>query len=121
MLFLDMFKSMMRNSWSRNVKGMKSSADQFATIGRERQKNFFNYTQRLIRENFMYRFQSPELNYMNREEAQFSSKFAPFVNERNVFELMEELEKAERHVSQNVNSKMVFFDLSLRITVLLKR
>lgn len=120
-MFLEMFKSMMRNSWSRNVKGMKGSADQFATIGRERQKNFFNYTQRLIRENFMYRFQSPELNYMNRDEAQFSAKFAPFVNERNVFELMEELEKAERHVSQNVNSKMVFFDLSLRITVLLKR
>jgi DNA polymerase-3 subunit delta' len=38
-----------------------------------------------------------------------------------VIDLMEELAKAERHITQNVNAKMVFFDLSLRITVLIKR
>lgn len=119
--YLNQFIGMMRNSWSRNVKGMKVMADEMAGIGRERQKNFFGYCQHLIRENFIYRFQSPELNYMNPEESSFSVKFAPFVNERNVFELMEELAKAEKHIAQNVNAKMVFFDLSLRLTVLLKR
>ena len=34
---------------------------------------------------------------------------------------MDELAKAELHISQNVNSKMVFFDLALRITVLIRR
>lgn len=120
-LFLEMFKGMMRNSWARNVRGMKDAADKFASLGRERQKNFLSFAQRLIRENFIYRFQNPELNYMNLDEAQFSTKFSPFVNERNVFELVEELERAERHITQNVNSKMIFFDLSLKITVLLKR
>lgn len=119
--FLEQFKGMMRNSWARNVKEMKLMADTLAGIGRERQKNFLEYCQHLIRENFMYRFQSPELNYMNRDESMFATKFAPFVNERNVFELMEELEKAERHIGQNVNAKMVFFDLGLRITVLIKK
>ena len=119
--FLEQFKAMMRNSWARNVKGMKAMADVMAGIGRELQKNFLSYCQHLIRENFMYRFQSPELNYMNLDEASFSVKFSPFVNERNVIDLMEELAKAERHITQNVNAKMVFFDLSLRITVLIKR
>lgn len=119
--FLEQFKGMMRNSWARNVKGMKEMADLLASIGRERQKNFLAYCQHLIRENFMYRFQSPELNYMNLDEAGFAVKFAPFVNERNVFDIMEELAKAEQHVAQNVNAKMVFFDLSLRLTVLIKR
>ncbi|MDR0750093.1 MAG: DNA polymerase III subunit delta [Tannerellaceae bacterium] len=119
--YLEQFKGMMRNSWARNVKGMKTSADLLAGIGRERQKNFFAYCQHLIRENFMYRFQSEELNYMNRKEAEFAVKFAPFVNERNVFELMDELAKAERHITQNVNAKMVFFDLALRITVFIRR
>ena len=118
--FLEQFKEIMRNSWARKVKGMKLMADRMAGIGRERQKNFFAYCQRLIRENFMYRFQSPELSYMNRQEAQFSTKFAPFVNERNVFALSDELAKAEQHITQNVNAKMVFFDLSLQITVLIK-
>lgn len=119
--FLEQFKSMMRNSWARNVKGMKAMADTMAGLGRERQKNFLAYCQHLIRENFVYRFQAPELNYMNLDEASFAVKFAPFVNERNVMDLMDELAKAERHISQNVNAKMVFFDLSLRITVFIKR
>lgn len=119
--FLEQFKAMMRNSWARNVKGMREMADVMAGIGRERQKNFLSYCQHLIRENFMYRFQSPDLNYMNHDEASFATKFAPFVNERNVFDLMDELAKAEQHIGQNVNAKMVFFDLGLRITVLIKR
>ena len=119
--YLEQFKGMMRNSWARNVRGMKDMADVLASIGRERQKNFLSYCQHLIRENFMYRFQSPELNYMNTDEAGFAVKFAPFINERNVIDIMDELAKAERHVTQNVNAKMVFFDLSLRLTVLIKR
>lgn len=119
--FLEQFKGMMRNSWARNVKGMKGMADLLAGIGRERQKNFLSYCQHLIRENFMYRFQSPELNYMNLDEAGFSVKFAPFINERNVFDIMEELAIAEQQIGQNVNAKMIFFDLSLRLTVLIKR
>lgn len=119
--FLEQFKGMMRNSWARNVKGMKEMADMMAGIGRERQKNFLSYCQHLIRENFMYRFQSADLNYMNLDEAGFAVKFAPFVNERNVFDLMDELAKAEYHIGQNVNAKMVFFDLGLKITVLIKR
>ncbi|WP_102408411.1 ATP-binding protein [Parabacteroides bouchesdurhonensis] len=119
--FLEQFKGMMRNSWARNVKGMKTMADTIAGIGRERQKNFLAYCQHLIRENFMYRFQSPDLNYMNLDEASFAIKFAPFVNERNVIDIMDELAKAEKDIAQNVNAKMVFFDLSLRLTVLIKR
>jgi DNA polymerase-3 subunit delta' len=118
--FLEQFKEMMRNSWTRNVKNMRAMSDQLAGIGRERQKNYLAYCQHLIRENFMYRFQSPELNYMNKTEADFSVKFAPFVNERNVFDLAAVLAKAEQHIAQNVNPKMVFFDLSLRITTLIK-
>lgn len=119
--FLEQFKSMMRNSWARNVKGMKHLAETLAGIGRERQKNFLAYCQHLVRENFVYRFQAPELNYMNREEAGFSVKFSPFINERNVIDIMNELAVAEQQITQNVNAKMVFFDLALQLTVLIKR
>lgn len=119
--YLEQFKGMMRNSWARNVRGMKEMADILASIGRERQKNFLAYCQHLIRENFIYRFQSPELNYMNIEESSFAVKFSPFINERNVIDIMDELAKAEIHVAQNVNAKMVFFDLALRLTVLIKK
>lgn len=119
--FLEQFKGMMRNSWARNVKGMRIMADEMAAIGRERQKAFLAYCQHLLRENFIYNFQTPELNFMLHEEALFSTKFAPFVNERNVVDLMQEIASAEQHITQNTNAKMVFFDLYLRLTVLLKR
>ena len=119
--FLQQFILMMRNSWSKNVKAMKIFADEMTSLRKERRRNFLAYCQRFIRENFIYRFQSSEMNYMNREEVNFAANFAPFINERNVFDLMEELTQADRHLAQNVNAKMVFFDLALRITTLLKQ
>ena len=41
-------------------------------MGRERQKNFLTYCQRLIRENFIYNFRNPELNYMTTQEGDFA-------------------------------------------------
>ncbi|MDR1407121.1 MAG: DNA polymerase III subunit delta [Tannerella sp.] len=120
-LFLEQFTRIMRNSWARDVKAMKAFAEEMAKMNKDRQKRFLSYCQRLIRENFMYRFQAAEMNYMNSEENTFSTRFAEYVNERNVFEFVHELTEAERHIAQNVNSRMVFFDLALHITVLLKK
>lgn len=58
---------------------------------------------------------------MNIEETRFAVNFAPYVNERNVVEMMDELATAENDIAQNVNSKMVFFDLFLHISVLIRR
>jgi DNA polymerase-3 subunit delta' len=117
---LELFISIMRNSWSRNIKNMKAQSESFAKLGREKQKYFLVYAQNLIRENFLYRLNIPEINYLNVEEAGFSQNFSPYVNERNVVDLMDELALAERHVESNVNPKMVFFDLSMKIAKLIK-
>jgi len=118
--YLDLFITIMRNSWTRNIQNMKLKAEQFASMGRDRQKAFLSYAQRMIRENFIYHLQAPEMNYMNRKEADFAVKFYPYVNEMNIVDFMDELALAEQHIESNVNPKMVFFDLSLKIAVLLK-
>jgi len=119
--YLDLFITIMRNSWARNIQNMKAKAEQFATMGRDRQKAFLSYAQRMVRENFIYRLQAPEINYMNRKEADFAVNFSPYVNEMNIVDFMDELALAEQHIEQNVNPKMVFFDLSIKIAVLLKK
>jgi len=119
--FLEQFKNVMRNGWTRNIVAMKSFADEMASLGRERQKNFLAFCQRQIRENFVKCLYEPALNYLNKEEADFAKNFSPYVNERNIVDMMDELALAEMHIGQNVNSKMVFFDLSMRITVLVKQ
>lgn len=119
--FFELFVSLMRLSYQRKIREMKQWAETLAAAGRERQKQFLLYAQRMIRENFVYNFGTPSLNYLNEEERTFSGRFAPFVNERNVIGLMDELEEAQRHIEQNVNARMVFFDLALKTIVLLVR
>ena len=119
LLFLDLFIMLMRLSYQRKIKEMKKWSEQIAALGRERQKNFLAYCQKLIRENFVYNFRQPELNRMTRQESEFARNFARFVNERNVIPIMNELELAQRDIGQNVNPKFVFFDLALKMIVLL--
>lgn len=119
--YLELFITIMRNSWKRDIMNMKIKADQFAAMGRDKQKAFLAYAQKMIRENFLYRLQVPEINYMNRKEAEFAVNFHPYVYEENIIDFMEELALAEKHIEANVNPRMIFFDLSLKIAVLLKK
>lgn len=120
-LFFELFVNLMRLSYQRKIKEMKQWSEQVAAMGRERQKNLLEYCQRLIRENFIYNFRNPELSYMTLNEQNFAKKFAPFINEKNVFGMMNELSEAQTHIQQNVNAKMVFFDFALKMIVLLKQ
>lgn len=118
-LFFDMFVLLMRLSYMRKIKDMHEWAERVADWGRERQKHFLDYCQRMVRENFVYNFQRPELNYMSRQESEFAVRFARFINERNVIGIMDELALAQRDIEQNVNPRMVFFDFALKMIVLL--
>ena len=120
-LFFELFVSLMRLSYQRKIREMKVWSEQLAAMGRERQKNFLEYAQRMIRENFIFNFHSNELTYMNIDELNFATRFSPFVNERNAMGIMEELSMAQQHIEQNVNAKMIFFDFSLKMIVLLKQ
>ncbi len=124
------FVTVMRLAWQVGnrkdyaaLKNLKKWAEDIAqsTVGRERQKKFLEYSQRMIRENFILNLKQPDLNYLTSEEVEFSGKFSPFINERNIEELMTEFALADRHIDQNVNAKMVFFDLMLKVIILLKK
>ena len=119
--FFDLFVQLMRLCYMRKAKEMRQWADDVASLGRERQKHMLEYCQRLVRENFIHNFRNPQLNYMTVEEQAFAKNFARFINERNVIPLMEELATCQAEIEQNVNAKMVFFDLALKVVVLLKR
>ena len=118
-LFLDMFQTLMRLAYQRKLKELKAWSEQMASMGREKQKRFLNYFLRLVRENFMYNFQQQELCYMTQREEAFAKNFARFINEANVIPISELISRALRDIGQNANAKIVFFDLSLQMIVLL--
>lgn len=115
----DLFVLFMRLCYMRKIKDLHEWSLNMASKGREQQKAFLEYCQHLVRENFIYNFRTPELNHLNRDESNFATNFARFINERNVIGIMDEIALAQRDIAQNVNPRMVFFDLSLKMIVLL--
>ena len=118
-LFLDMFQSLMRLAYQRKVKDLKAWSEQMGAMGREKQKRFLEYFLRLIRENFMYNFQNEELCYMTQREEEFAKNFARFINEANILAISDLANLAIRDIGQNANAKIVFFDMALKMIVLL--
>ena len=119
-LFFELFVQLMRQAYARRVKELKTWSEETAELGRERLRNFLSYVTRMIRENYIYNLSQPSLNYMTSEEAQFSTRFAPFVNENNVQEIINILNSAENDIGQNANAKIVLFDLAVKMILLLK-
>lgn len=118
-MFLDLYIMLMRLAYQRKVKDLRDWADQISKMGREPQKQFLQFCQQQLRENFVYNFCLPELSDQTEAEAQFSRNFARFINEYNVIPMMSELTRAENDIAQNVNAKMVFFDLAIKTITLL--
>lgn len=135
-LFFNKFCSMMRLSYMRKIFDMREWSLDMAGLGRQRQQNFLQYAQSMIRENFIMNVPTAgidsmveggnnqgnpyPLNYIKDEEEQFSSRFHLYVNHKNVEGIMNELALAEADIAQNASAKIVFFDLSLKLIMLLK-
>lgn len=119
--FFDLFVMLMRKAYTRDLRELKNWSEAVAVFGREKQRRMLVYFLHLVRENFMYNFRQPDLNYMTSEEGHFAQNFARFINERNVVEMGGLLQLAYRNIGQNANAKIVFFDLAMKMIILLRR
>lgn len=117
-------------TWVRSAfkaKGNKSAihdlilwSEEVAKTGRETQKNFIKYCEGIIRQALLANFGADDLVYAKMHTDGFDlKKFAPFVHENNIMQLTKELETAHYHIERNGNAKLVFTDLSIKLTRLL--
>lgn len=118
-LFFDYFITLMRKAYMKDVKELKRWSESVSTLGREQQRRMLVYFLRMVREAFMYNFRNEELTYMNEEEEHFCQKFARFINEGNVLGFQKLYQDALRDIGQNANPKIVFFDITMSVAVLL--
>ncbi|MBR1469304.1 MAG: DNA polymerase III subunit delta [Prevotella sp.] len=119
--FFELFTTLMRLAYQQKLVELKQWVDDVAALGREKQKRLQTYFLLQVRENFMYNFHEPELNYQTKEEENFSRNFSRFVNEANVMEISELFQRVMRDIGQNANGKIAFFDMALQIIILLKK
>lgn len=119
--FFDMFVMLMRLCYMRDVAGLKKWTEAVSDFGREKERRLLAYFLRMVRENFANNFHNPDLVYMTQEEQQFSKNFSRFINENNVIEISELMNRAYRDIGQNANAKVVFFDLAMNMIILILR
>ena len=116
--------------WVRSAfraKGNKSAihdlmvwGEDLSKTGREVQKQFLHYCLSLFRQALLLNYGAEELVYIKIHQADFDlRRFAPFVHENNILDIVSELEKAIFHIERNGNAKLIFTDLSIKLTRLL--
>lgn len=119
--FFTKFQEMMRYAFKREVMQLIYWAEEMAAIGRDRQKAFFSHALHLIREYFVMNLKNRDLNYLRADEREWGSKFAPYINERNILQFTEEFELGIKHISANGNPRIIFLDTALKMVLLIKR
>jgi DNA polymerase-3 subunit delta' len=119
---LERFKSLMRFAWKRDIISLINWSEEMASTGREAQKNFISFSLRLLRENLMLSLDQHKngLVFLTGDEADFSGKFHLSVNQNNIYPLNEELNLVYSHIESNGNAKIIFLDLALKVTRLIR-
>ena len=113
--YFDLFTSLMRLAYARNIIELNDWVDQVAGLGRERQKQLLEYSLRLLRESFILGVGSDELNYLSRKEQAFAEKFSPFIHHGNIHAMAEAFDLAASHIEANGNPRIILMDLSIGI------
>jgi DNA polymerase-3 subunit delta' len=122
LLNLENFKRLMRFAWKRDIISLISWSEEISLTGREAQKNFISYSLRILRENFMLSLNQLKnrLVFLAGDEAAFSNNFHSFINQNNIYPLTEEFNIAYSHIEANGNGKIIFLDLALKVTRLIR-
>jgi len=118
--FLDNFKMIMRAAYTFNVIEIIKLTEETAKLSKEKQKDYLMFMLKVIRDNFLICEGAGSKVVSRPEEVEFNSKFHPYINQRNVFTIVSEIEKAHFHLERNGNAKIIFLDMMLSIARVIK-
>ena len=84
-------------------------------------RNFFLIALNYFVKHFL-KITKPKTLFFETSDTKFSiEKFAPFIHQNNIFEIIEALEDASYHIERNGNAKIIFTDLSIQLTRLIHK
>ncbi|MFO7868798.1 MAG: DNA polymerase III subunit delta [Bacteroidales bacterium] len=118
--FFTFFTQLMRLSFAKNLVEATKLSDTLAEYSREKQKSFIQYSLNIIRENFILNQQQNDIVYLYKQERDFSEKFHIYIHERNIAPITKELNEVYFHIERNGNAKIIFFDLIIKLMILLR-
>ncbi|HQQ95179.1 MAG TPA: DNA polymerase III subunit delta' [Bacteroidia bacterium] len=113
------FQSFMRLAFSFDYIKIHDWVENNAKMGREAQKQFFQYGLEMFRDCLMHNYGQSSLVRLAGDEKQFLEKFAPFIHKGNYERLIEEFNNSYYHIERNANPKILFSDLFVKVNTLI--
>ena len=116
----ELFCRLMRLSYNDKHLELIGWAEDAAQLTREQQRGFLRDAARLLRESYVLHAGIREISYLWGEELSFCTKFAPFVDSRNIEPLIDQIEQASAQLAQNGNPTIVFTHFALSVSKMIK-
>jgi DNA polymerase-3 subunit delta' len=120
-VYFELFVKLMRAAYAANPNELIEVAEEVAALERESQKNFIKYGLHIFRESIILNYLKGEINHLRDEEMNFLAKFARYINNKNITQISEEFNLAFYHIERNANAKILFTDLVIKLTKLIRK
>ncbi len=114
-----LFADWMRDCFKRDFTALVERADGYHAMNKVAQKSLLLYGLTMLRESLLFAT-APDLVRVNGAEGQFLENFSKVMTPNKIGAISEKLNEAHYHLERNASAKMMFLDLSLQISALIK-
>jgi len=107
-----------------NVSVVKKLVDWGNAVGdnpRDKQVRFLKYCLHFFRQALLKNYNIDQLVYLSPTSSFSLEKFSPFIHGNNIQDIYDTVQEAIYQVNRNVNSKLVFTDISFKLTRFIHR
>ncbi len=119
--YFHLFTQLMRLSYNDKHLELLAWAEEMAQLTRTDQIGMLRYSTTLMREAYIRHAGMGQLCYTWGEEADFCTKFAPFIGNENIERIVAECESAIAQISQSANPTILFTHFALAVSKEIKR
>ena len=110
----------MRSCYSENYSDVNKQTDWFSSLSKIRKRAFMTYSLKLMRE-AMVSIIDPSLSRISENESSFINKFKMTLEQKSLEKIIMLIDENIRFLDRNANAKILFLDLSIKISNLFKR
>jgi DNA polymerase-3 subunit delta' len=112
---LEKFAYFFRESYKFDIEEIDKAVNKFKTMSRDNVIEFLQYALFIVRNNMALNQELEKLVKLTDEERDFSQNFSKLINPRRAHLLSRDIEEAVFHINRNVNTRIVMFDLAIKI------
>jgi len=110
------FTEWMRACYKRNYGSLVAMADSYHDLDKLSQKNMMAYSMNMMRESLLAASSATAMNRVRGEELKFVQDFSKVMTLEKIEKSVTLLNDATYHLERNGSAKMIFLDLSLKIS-----